>query len=314
MLKGIAIVTLVVRSLTAVEPAYEEHLHYMPVERGQMSRELVKAWDTPAMQGRPYVLLKPASGAEVYLRFIEAAPGTQAVRPFMTHGWNSSEFLVMDPDALAKRLEGTPFRVIGPPADLQSKGKAPPRAMQVLGPADEVLYMTRIVPGGTEFDLGSAQSTVDRVFITVVGGPSVEALRKFYGTALGMPVSEASPWKISVIANAHGLPAETRFPLAVAMMPKNFLVELDEYPDSARPRPRTRGALPGSWAMVTFTAERLDDLKVKWRNKPSAITALPYNGRTAAVTVGPAGEWIEVIETPPAPDSQVLAPAATGND
>lgn len=311
MLKSIAIVTLVVRSLAAVEPAYEEQLHYTPVERGQVSRELVKAWDTPAMQGRAYVLLKPESGAEVYLRVIEAAPGTQAVKPFMTHGWNSSEFLVMDPDALAKRLEGTPFRIIGPPADLQSKGKAPPRAMQLLGPADEVLYMTRIVPGGTEFDLGSAQSTVDRVFITVVGGPSVEALRKFYGTVLGMPVSEASPWKISVIANAHGLPAETRFPLAVAMMPKNFLVELDEYPDSARQRPRARGALPGGWAMVTFTAERLDDLKVKWRSKPRAIAAFPYAGRASAVTVGPAGEWIELIETPPVSGPGARVPAAS---
>ena len=245
MLKSIAIVTLVVRSLAAVEPAYEQNLHYTPVERGQVSRELVKAWDTPAMQGRAYVLLKPESGADVYLRFIEAAPGTVAVRPFMTHGWNSAELLVTDPDALAKSLEGTAFRIIGPPADLQSKGTAPPRAMQVVGPAGEVLYMTRIIPGGTEFDLGSAQSTVDRVFITVVGGPAIEALRQFYGTALGMPVSEASPWKISVIANAHALPPETRFPLAVAMMPKKFLVELDGYPGLGQPAEESPGSAAG---------------------------------------------------------------------
>ena len=95
-----------------------------------------------------------------------------------------------------------------------------PRALQALGPADEVLYMTRIIPGGSGFDLGSARTPVDRVFITVVGGPDMEALRNFYGNALGMPLGDTSAWKITVLSAAHGLPPETTFPLAVAMMPR----------------------------------------------------------------------------------------------
>jgi len=296
VLKTIAIVTLVVRSLAAVEPAYRDELGYEAVGRGALPAELAAAWDAPAMDGRPYVLLRPASRADVHLRFIEAPPGGPAVQPFMTHGWTALELLVTDADATALRLEGTAFRVIGPPKDLMAGDKSP-RALQALGPADEVLYLTRIIPGGTGYDLGFAKTPVDRVFIMVVGGPSIDALRDFYGGLLGMPLGRTESWRIGVLARAHGLPDETRFPLVVAQMPKDFLVELDGYPPSARPRPRAAGALPPGIAMVSFTADRLDDLAVTWRAAPRAMRSFPYNGRRAAVRVGPAGEWVEVIET-----------------
>jgi len=295
MLKTIAIVTLVVRSLASVEPAYEEQLHYQAVERGRVSKELAGVWDTPAMAGRRYALLEPASGAPVYLRIIEAAPGTPAAKAFMTHGWNATELLVQDPDALATKLADTAFSVIGPPKNL-SAGDDAPRAMQVLGPAGEALYMTRFLPGGSGLALGSAQTPVDRVFITVVGGPSLDELRAFWGGTLGLPLKEFGEWPIGVLSSAHGLPADSRFALAGAVLPRDFMVELDAYPPTARPRDRRPGALPGGWAMVSFTAERLSDIRAKWRSKPRALKASPYGGRRAAVTVGPAGEWIEVIE------------------
>lgn len=295
MLKSIAIVTLVVRSLAPVEPAYEQHLNYTPIARGEVSGELAASWDAPAMRGRDYVVMRPESGAPVYLRIVEGARGTAAPAALMSHGWTAAELLVADPDALERQLERTTFRVIGPPADLFA-AEGSPRAMQVLGPADELLYMTRIPPGMTAFALSPARSTVDRVFIAVVGGPSINALREFYSRTLALPVDEPAPWRIDVLAAAHGLPAETRFALSVARMPRDFLVELDEYPPSAQQRPRARGALPGGWAMVSFLTASIDELPARWRREPRALAEFPYSGRRTAVTIGPAGEWIEVIE------------------
>lgn len=297
MLKSIAIVTLVVGNLATVEPAYRQDLDYETVERGRVSTELAGAWDTPAMAGRGYVLMRPASGAAVYLRLIEQAPGTPAAEPFRTAGWNATELLVTDPDALAAELADSPFRVIGPPRDLTAAAN-PPRAMQVLGPEREPLYMTRFLPGGTGLDLGRATTRVDRVFITVVGGPDLGALRAFWGGVLGLPLTEFGQWPIGVLTEAYGLPADTKFALAGAVLPRDFMVELDDYPDAVAPRGRAPGALPGGWAMVTFTTERLADLKVPWRSAPRPIAGRPYDGRRVAVTVGPAGEWIEVIEAP----------------
>jgi hypothetical protein len=296
MLKSIAIVTLVVRSIAGVEPAYEQQLHYEAVERGHVSRALAKAWDAPAMAGRDFVVLRPASGEPVYLRIVEAAKGTPAVEPFRTTGWNSTEILVQDPDALAKALDGTAFRVIGQPRNLTAAENAP-RAMQALGPANEPLYMTRFIVGASGLDLGSARTPVDRVFITVVGGTDLDALRAFYGGKLGLPLTEFGQWPIPVIAKAWSLPPETKFALTGAALPKDFMIEMDDYPDAAPARKRARGALPGGWAMVSFTVERLADVGVEWRSRPRSLKDFPYDGRKVAVTVGPAGEWLELIET-----------------
>lgn len=297
MLKTIAVVTLVVRNLAAVEPAYQEDLGYEPVERGRISTPIARAWDTPAMAGRRYVLMRPESGAEVYIRIIEQAPGTPAAEPFRSTGWNAVELLVTDPDALATELADSAFEVIGPPRNLTAGDNAP-RAMQVLGPAAEPLYLTRFLPGGSGLDLGRAATRVDRVFITVVGGPDLDALRAFWGGVLGLPITEFGQWPITVLARTWGLPPETKFALAGAALPRDFMVELDAYPDGVAPRRRAAGALPGGWAMVAFTTPDLDDLDVGWRAKPRAVSGKPYDGRRMAVTVGPAGEWIELIEAP----------------
>jgi hypothetical protein len=301
MLKTIAIVTLVVRGIAGVEPSYERHLAYEAVERGKVTAQLARTWDAPAMAGQRYVLLQPASGEPVYLRFIEAVAGTDIPRAFTTTGWNATEILVTDPDALAQALAapGTKFEIIGPPKNL-TPAENSPRAMQVLGPAGEPLYLTRFVKGGSGLDLGQARTPVDRVFITVVGGRDLEALRGFYGRTLGLPLTEFGEWQIGVLSRALGLPEETRFALTGAALPKDFMIELDDYPDTVPARRRQPGALPGGWAMVTFTTERIAALPLEWRSPPRAVKGKPYSGRTVAATIGPAGEWLEVIETPTA--------------
>jgi hypothetical protein len=300
MLKSILIVTFVVRQITAVEPVYRQQLHYRTVAEGSVTPELVQAWDTPGMSGRRFVLMQPASGAEVYLRFIEGSAMAQESAALTTHGWNAAELLVTDPDQLAFQLRQSAFEVIGPPKDLYPRPKSP-RAMQVKGPTGEILYMTRFDPAGSKYALGSATTLVDRVFIAVVGGPSMIELRHFYGDILGLPLSETSPMRISVLARANNLPIEMEFPLALAPLPKDFAIELDEYPSTTRPRPRPYGSLPPGMAMVTFLADQPDRLNVKWRQGLRPIGSPPYGGRRAGVTIGPAGEWIEVVEIPAAP-------------
>ncbi len=49
--------------------------------------------------------------------------------------------------------------------------------------------------------------------------------------------------------------------------------------------------------MVSFAVECLDDIPVEFRAAPKAVPDQPYQGRRAAVIEGPAGEWLELIET-----------------
>jgi hypothetical protein len=301
MLKSIAIVTILVGELATTEGAYREQLDYRPVHRGRVPAAQAMLWDAPAMAGQAFVILGPASGRPVYLRFVEAPTRQAAPAAGTTHGWNAIEFLAQDPDALAPRLAPA-FAVVGPPRDLWASPTAP-RAMQAIGPNGELAYFTRIVPAGFARPMTPAATPVDRVFIMVVGGPSMTALQDFYGRVLGLTVSPASPFPISTLSRALGLPATTTYPLATAALARDFLVELDEYPAAARPRPVSPGALPPGVAMVSFLVADLATVPAQFRSPPATLAEFPYSGRSAAVTVGPAGEWVELIAAGSAPAS-----------
>jgi len=287
MLKAIIIVTISVLNLAPVEDAYHDHLGYTAVDQGELSAAVAGAWDAKNMTGREYLVMQPSSNERVYLRFIEN-PVTEGHVAMTTHGWNATELLVKDPDTLAEQLADSPFTIIGQPKDLWVAPNAP-RAMQVRGPADEVLYLTRNI----DFEFSAF---VDRVFIMVLAGPSMAKLNEFYSNTTGLAVGDAMPFNIRALSRAQNLPADTTYPLAVATVSKRFLIELDEYPASIGPRPITDGYLPPGTSMVTFEVEDLDAFDVTWRAAPRTLEGLPYEGRRTAVTVGPAGEWIELIE------------------
>lgn len=292
MLKSIVVVTIAVAQLGPVEDAYERYLDYVNVGGGIVSEATATVWGAPAAAGQPYLLMRAESGHPALLRFVEAQ-SVDGYAPMLTHGWNATELLVKDPDALAERLEDSPFEIVGPPADLWSAPDAP-RAMQAMGPGNELLYLT----WNGQFEINSF---VDRVFIMVLGGPSMAAFNDFYGDRLGLAVSEAQAFNIGVLSNAQALPADTTYPLAIATLSKEFLIELDEYPDGAtQPRPRQDGMLPPGVAMVGFAVASIDALDLDWRAAPAALPEVPYLGATVAVAVGPAGEWLEFIEAPAA--------------
>lgn len=293
MLTAIIAVTLTVPDLAAVERAYGDYLGYRVVERGRLAAELAGTWGTPTLAGREFVLMQPASGAPVYLRAVtqESPPGFAAMR---THGWNSNEILVEDTHAVHERLKDSTFRIIGEPKGLSMNPEI--IAMQALGPAGELVYLTRIPPGKSMFNLGSAQSFVDRTFIVVLGGPDMEAMRRFYADRLGMPVTAAMDTTISVLSKAWELPPDHPFKLAIVQFPENFLIELDEYPPAATPRPQRAGELPPGMAMVSFAVASLDGLQLDYVAPPRTIAAAPYGGRRVAVVRGAAGEYLELVE------------------
>ncbi|MEZ5561787.1 MAG: hypothetical protein R3F27_02380 [Gammaproteobacteria bacterium] len=294
MLRHIAVVTIVVNQLSAVEEPYLQHLDYAAVHRGVVSAEQAASWAAPAMAGKPFLILGPASGNPVWLRFIEDADAVTPP-PGTTFGWNAIELLVTDPDRLATTLANSAFRVIGPPRDLWPAPDAP-RAMQAFGPAGELLYFTRVIPSAFKIPMTPAQSPVDRVFIMVVGGPSMPAMQDWYRQALGLNPGAASAWQINTLSQALKLPPETRYQLSIAPMPRDFEIELDEYPSVSRPRAVRKDSLPPGIAMVSIGVDRLADLRVEWRAPPRRIEPFPYDGRRTAVTTGPAGEWLEFIE------------------
>lgn len=295
ILRFLSTITYAVENLDTAERAWRDHLDFRTVDHGELGDRECALWDTPEAAGQRYCLMQAASDEPVYLRFVE----TGEAYPFGPpghFGWCAAEFLVKDPDALAARLAGSPFRRLAGPADLFPRPKAP-RAMQMVGPSGEVVYFTRILPGGSQYGLKGAQSDVDRAFIVPVGGPSIEAMQEFYVRAMGLRKLEPMAFINPIMAHVCGVHPRTVFPTAIAPIPgRRFLVEMDELPETAGPRPRRLGHLPPGMAMVTFMTEDLDAVGVAFRATPVTIDRPPYTGHRAAVIVGAAGEWLELIE------------------
>jgi hypothetical protein len=295
VLRHIAIVTHCVPSLDPVIAAWTEYLGYTVVERGALDDQLCAAWNAPAAPGQRYCLLMPESGQDSLIRFVETADPAGYGLP-MTFGWNATELLVQDVDALARRFHRSPFTILGGPGDLYPRPRAP-RAMQVAGPAGELIYFTRILPGGSRYGMHGAKSPVDRVFIVTVGGPSSDDMHGFYGGTLGLRIMDRMPFINTILARGCNVPPATIFPTSIARIPgRSFLLEMDEYPATVRPRRRREGHLPPGMSMVSFLVADLDALPAPARAAPRAIPGAPYGGRRVAVIEGVAGEWLELIE------------------
>ena len=294
LLRGIEIATHCVPSLGQCVPAYLEQLDYQLRDDGRVPAALADAWHAPAMAGLPYALLQPESGAGVYLRFIATGrPG--GYWPPVTQGWIATEILTTDPDAVLDKLRGTAFRHIGGPADLYPSPKSA-RALQMMGPAGELMYFTRIRPGGSRYGLHGAKCFVDRPFIMVVGGTSLDAIEDFYGRLLGQRIFPREPYRIGQMSRVLGLPPDTGYPVAIARIPgRKFLLELEQLPPSIEKRTVPDDMLPEGLAMVSFAAASPGTKQLAWRAPPRAIDIAPYAGREVGVIEGPAGEWLELI-------------------
>jgi hypothetical protein len=295
LLRSIVMVTHCVEDLDVAREGWSEILGFSVVESGVVGAVHAAAWRAPAAQGSRYCVLQPASGDDCWIRFVET--GERGHAPPATWGWSATELLATDVDGLARRIEGTAFTRLGGPGDLYPRENAP-RAMQVIGPSGELVYFTRLLPGGSRYGLKQAKSDVDRPFIVTVGGPSSATMHAYYGGTLGLRVMDRTPFMNGILAMLCQSPPGTVFPTAVARIPgRRFLLEMDEYPAHVGPRTVRDGHLPPGMSMVSFAVRDLGDFEaLGLRAPPRALEGIGYDGRRVAVVEGAVGEWLELIE------------------
>jgi hypothetical protein len=288
----ISCVTVAAPELQRMIDTYRLYLGYELVDHGRVPAAQAQLWGRPGLAGRRYAIMLPGGEGTTSFRFIESQPSPAYV-PFRHMGWNAAELMVQDTDAAAARLVDSPFELIGPPADLSFSDKI--RAMQVLGPARESLYLTSFKEKLPEFDTPDPKHFIDRVFIVILGGSTASELNAFYTRHFGVGTAPVVPGVISVISHAHGLPADAQHDLAAIALTGQSFIEADTMPAGTLPRTSTGDELPPAIAMVSFGVERLPD-SLTYLAPPQSLPQAPYHGRRAAIATGIAGELIELIE------------------
>lgn len=288
----ISCVTIAAPDLQYMIDTYHLYLGYELVDHGRLSAAQAELWGLPGLTGRRYALMLPEGEGHTFIRFVDSKPTPDYVA-FKHMGWNAAELMVQDTDGIAARLEGSPFKIIGPPADLSFSDKI--RAMQALGPAKESIYLTSFKEKLPEFDTPDAKHYVDRVFIVILGGESVESINEFYARHFNVGKAPVIPAVISVLSNAQGLPSDTKHELAALALQGQSYIEADKMPPATLPRIARDGELPPAISMVSFIVKQLPSA-LQWLAPPRVLPQAPYHGRRASVCVGAAGELIELIE------------------
>lgn len=283
MLGAIKRVTITATDLAAIEAAYTEFLEYRVTERDTVSTAVAAAWQAPNMAGAEFICMAPQAGEDFEFRFIAGRPYPSYV-PLTTYGWNASEIMVQNVDALAPRFENSPFEIVGEPRDLSFSEDI--RAMQIRGPADEIVYLTEFkqpVPG---LSVPTARSAVDRTFIVILGGRSMDELQDFYHQTFGVPRAPAVESRVTMLSKALGVSIETLYPIAAMALDGESLIEADEMPAAVGPRICEAGYLPPGIALTGFDCDAIPE------------AAAPVTGQDGTFVMrGPAGELIELFAT-----------------
>jgi hypothetical protein len=282
--------TVVTPDIDATVAAYRDYLHAAAVENTEVSAALATLWGKPRLAGSPLVTLQSPSGVP-WVRFI-GCPDVPRAKPFQELGWMAMEVLVQDVSELAQQLLDSPFDIIRAPPD--PGGRAEVRAMQVAGPAGEVLYLTEIERPVPPFDIGPAQSPVDRLFT-----PVCACLRRDESLAVYSKLGARDSWSfetpIGSVNRAHGLDASLRHPVATVQLSGQSMVEINQL-GVTKARPPTGGLLPGGIVIVSFLVDNLDNIGLQPISPPQQVGGMLYTGRRVAACRGAAGELLELIE------------------
>jgi len=280
-------------NINSFKNLYTKWLKYEIVEESNVPKEMALSWGAPLSSGKPYVLLRPESGEDVFIRAVKIDPVT-SYKAMNSWGWNAIEIICEDVDKIHSELIHSEFKHIGGPANLMG-GNSSIRASQYIGPAEEVIYLTCETGDRTKSNLPLPQSDIGRIFIMILAGIDIDEIESFYANLFNINLKSGYRFqsKGGLISQLQNLPEDELFNLGLMRLrEKGNSIELDEYKNNTGPRPNTSGQLPPGIAMTTFSVDDLDDLDINFIYKFINV----YEEKRSGVFLGPCGELTELIE------------------
>ncbi len=247
----ITCVTIATPDLASSERAYVGHLGYQVGARGFVTAAEAAAWTCTASAGARCLTVHPPAGRDFSFRFVET-PAAAPYRAFRNYGWNAAELIVRDVDALAVQLKNSPFELLGPPQDLSFTDAI--RAMQVRGPAGEILYLTQFKRQLEALPSPAARCDVDRAFIVIVGGASLDALLAYYAREFGVPEPQRMESRVKAMSEVFGLSPEHRYQIAALPLLGDCYIEADQMPPQSMAPQVPANQLPPGIAIVSFAS------------------------------------------------------------
>jgi hypothetical protein len=285
--------TLVTPDPDVTAGLYQTWFDYRPVETGAITPALAAAWGTPAMAGRRYSVMMPASGTQVYLRFVEGR-GPADYQPLRSFGWGAIEICIQNVMAVHEKMLASPFSVIGPPKALDGSPAIWP--MQVQGPDGEIIFLTEIRDDEPHARLPRAATPIDCLFIAVLACKDMAATRNWFEKELELEGGPDFSLAYTMLSRVFGLAAAEKHKIAVLGHGPDAFLQLDQYPAGATQRSVTPGELPPGVAMVTMVAPAGVKPSHSFEKNHAGMI---YAGGLSRVLRTPEGALIELVRSAP---------------
>ncbi|GLP96273.1 VOC family protein [Paraferrimonas sedimenticola] len=290
-LTGVRGATLVAKDIAEVAKAYTGGLHFSVTEETQVSPELAECWGAPSIAGQPMLILAAANGND-WLRLVQD-PSAVEFEPLKRLGWMSLEINVRDVDSLRQSAIDSGFEVIGEPAYLAMSDAI--KAMQLIGPAGEVCYMTQIDREVPPFELPQTNAKTGDLFIPVLACADRDQTSDFYQDLHQADKPLKFDTKVTVLNRAWKRPIDSQYPLATLQMGGLSCFEFDQLPQASANH-LSQSGLPSGIAIITLEVQDLDAI-AKRINCPvfEFDETISYQSRRCIMLKGPSGEWLELI-------------------
>ena len=287
--------TITVADLGAAIKGYTDVVGYVPDTAGVVSVSQAASWGAPAMVGRAWQLMRPVSREPGWIRLVE---GTRpaAYRPLGHFGWGAIEILLRNTDDMHARMKGTAFTIIGEPHPLKSSPEI--KAMQVIGPDGEALYLTNVPKGASPIhELPQPQSDIDRIFIMVLAVPDFAATHADFAARYGLANTSEHTRGMNYLGADYGLEdAGQPLPMATVQLDGRSVIQVDGMQPTATPRPCANGELPPGIALVTMARQSTDGFADDALGPAyERDSSWPYQGGNAVTVRGAGGELYEVV-------------------
>jgi hypothetical protein len=282
--------TLLCSNINKVSHAYRSGLGYSLVSSGILDAAQIECWNTPKLVNSNTQVLASADG-QAWLRLVED-PKSKAHKPLKTQGWMALETNVGDVDELRKDIDTTQFEIIGEPAYLQVSDAI--KAMQTIGPANEVSYMTQVDRPVPPFELPMTTAKTSGLFIPVLCTPDRDASLAFYQDINQTKEGLKFETKVTVLNRAWQKDIAHQYKVATLQLNGKCLFEIDQVPQ-AQVIINNSGSLPSGIAMVTCLVDNIDDVAKRFTIPVVTTDNEYYPGKKIILLKGIAGEWIELV-------------------
>lgn len=286
--------TLVSADIARVCQAYCQQLGFTVLREAKVSTQLAAFWQAPAYAGQPMLILAAANG-DGWLRLIQlpAEQSLQPVQPLKRQGWLALEVNVANVDAVRAALQQESFQVLGEPAFLQLSDAI--KAMQLLGPAEEVSYLTEIQRPVPPFQLPQTDSFSGSLFIPVLAVADRQKAVDFYQQLNLAAPALLFDTKITVLNKAWQRPIAQQYPVATLQLAGKALFEIDQLPE-AEPLQVPAGQLPSGIALISCYCQDIGRIAAQTGASIYALDDSYYPAGRALLLKGTAGEWLELVQ------------------